>query len=265
MLTIHRGHIVQAGDGVDTVQIPSTSIVEIKWIPHTMMTNGSVTVSFMLPDGSIHNEPDKLHALENSPYRLVFHRGQEDGARNIVEAVNADISSSPIPLPAELEVHPKTPVTLKDINSSTVFVGADHTRIILHEHTISKFQETYPLAGVQIHLENGTELQSRVTATRLLALGVFALAAKKKSGGEKYLKIEGPDFSWVIKVSADQVDRAMRFMSLVQSSVKRESSEDTSEAPKSTNMDIEHLASLHDQGILTDEEFSAAKAKALGI
>jgi hypothetical protein len=28
---------------------------------------------------------------------------------------------------------------------------------------------------------------------------------------------------------------------------------------------IEHLAQLHDSGALTDEEFSAAKAKALGI
>jgi hypothetical protein len=29
--------------------------------------------------------------------------------------------------------------------------------------------------------------------------------------------------------------------------------------------EIEHLAQLHTSGVLTDEEFAAAKAKALGI
>ena len=29
--------------------------------------------------------------------------------------------------------------------------------------------------------------------------------------------------------------------------------------------EVEHLAQLHDSGVLTDDEFAAAKAKALGI
>jgi uncharacterized membrane protein YebE (DUF533 family) len=32
-----------------------------------------------------------------------------------------------------------------------------------------------------------------------------------------------------------------------------------------TTAELERLAQLHQQGVLTDEEFSAAKAKALGI
>ena len=35
--------------------------------------------------------------------------------------------------------------------------------------------------------------------------------------------------------------------------------------PPSPTDEIEHLAQLHASGVLTDEEFSAAKAKALGI
>lgn len=35
--------------------------------------------------------------------------------------------------------------------------------------------------------------------------------------------------------------------------------------PPSETDEIEHLAQLHASGVLTDEEFSAAKAKALGI
>lgn len=35
--------------------------------------------------------------------------------------------------------------------------------------------------------------------------------------------------------------------------------------PEDPADEVEHLAQLHDSGALTDEEFAAAKAKALGI
>ena len=43
---------------------------------------------------------------------------------------------------------------------------------------------------VSVEVEDGEAAQARVTATRLVALGIFALAAKKKSGGDKWLMIE---------------------------------------------------------------------------
>ena len=36
-------------------------------------------------------------------------------------------------------------------------------------------------------------------------------------------------------------------------------------APVDPNAELQNLANLHAQGVLTDEEFAAAKAKALGI
>ena len=36
-------------------------------------------------------------------------------------------------------------------------------------------------------------------------------------------------------------------------------------APADPNAELQNLANLHAQGVLTDEEFAAAKAKALGI
>ena len=36
-------------------------------------------------------------------------------------------------------------------------------------------------------------------------------------------------------------------------------------APADRNAELQNLANLHAQGVLTDEEFAAAKAKALGI
>lgn len=63
----------------------------------------------------------------------------------------------------------------------------------LHEHTIRSGQTVIPLDGATMTLESGSELSSRITATRLVALGIFAIAAKKKTGGEQWLTIENGD------------------------------------------------------------------------
>ena len=63
-----------------------------------------------------------------------------------------------------------------------------------------------------ISLEDGEELQSRVTATRLLMLGVFAFAAKKKTGGNKFITVEGEDFLWALEVGRKKVSNAQRLV-----------------------------------------------------
>ena len=68
-----------------------------------------------------------------------------------------------------------------------------------------------PLSGVCARVEQVTDLQERITATRLVALGVFALAAKKKTGGDSILTIEGPDFLWTIDVPHKKKVDAQRF------------------------------------------------------
>jgi ribosomal protein L7/L12 len=50
----------------------------------------------------------------------------------------------------------------------------------------------YPIAGLTARVEDSGTLNRRITATRLVTLGVFALAAKKKQDDrEVYLTIEG--------------------------------------------------------------------------
>jgi hypothetical protein len=51
----------------------------------------------------------------------------------------------------------------------------------------------HPIAGLVARVEDSGTLNRRVTATRLVAFGVFALAApKKQDDRELYLTIEGP-------------------------------------------------------------------------
>lgn len=68
--------------------------------------------------------------------------------------------------------------------------------------------ETHPLTGVVCAIETGSQLDKRLTATRLVLLGPAAVFVKKSKGGESYLTIEGPDFVWLVKV--DRGERSQR-------------------------------------------------------
>jgi len=75
----------------------------------------------------------------------------------------------------------------------------------------------HSLEAVEVFLEDGEALRSRVTATRLLATGIFAFALKKKSGGESFLTIQGPGFAWVVEVPAKKRGDAQKFAAALRS------------------------------------------------
>lgn len=142
----------------------------------------------------------------------------------------------------------------------------------LTDTSIKKSRETKSLKDVVARVESGSELQSRVTATRLLALSVFAFAVKKTKGGEKYLTIEGPDFVWTAEVKRDKKDisKAMNFVSQINSNAKLvtsqsvNSSEPTTENGLSAADELMKFKELLDSGAITQEEFDAQKTKILG-
>ena len=78
-----------------------------------------------------------------------------------------------------------------------------------------------PVKGVTARVESGAELESRVTATRLVLLGVFAFAAKKKTGGEKFVTIEGPDFVWAMEVDRKHANDAVEFAAAVNNAARK--------------------------------------------
>jgi hypothetical protein len=58
--------------------------------------------------------------------------------------------------------------------------------VTVHQHRITTPHGEDPIAGTNATVD--AQISSRITATRLLAIGVFALAAKKKTGAT-YLSI----------------------------------------------------------------------------
>lgn len=73
---------------------------------------------------------------------------------------------------------------------------------------------------VSVEVEDGEAAQARVTATRLVTLGIFAFAAKKKSGGDKWLMIETKRALLTLHFERKAVDGLMRFVAHTRAAVK---------------------------------------------
>ena len=81
--------------------------------------------------------------------------------------------------------------------------------------------ERVGLSGVGAQVETGSALEKRVTATRLVAMGgVGGLLFKKKSGGESWLTIEGPDVFWTVEVPRGEEQKARNFAAKVNEAAK---------------------------------------------
>lgn len=78
----------------------------------------------------------------------------------------------------------------------------------LYERWIETPHGNGPVAGTVASVD--AQVSSRITATRLVAVGVFALAAKKKTGAN-YLSIDGPALASVIECPPDQGTPARQF------------------------------------------------------
>ncbi|GEL19345.1 hypothetical protein [Pseudonocardia asaccharolytica] len=72
--------------------------------------------------------------------------------------------------------------------------------------------ERRPVAGVSAVVDTAGNINRRVTATRLVAVGVFALALKKKQDDrEVFLLVDGPEFQWVVDVPPAKLAAARSF------------------------------------------------------
>lgn len=67
----------------------------------------------------------------------------------------------------------------------------------------------HDLAGATARVETAGQIERRVTAARLVALGVFAFAAKKnRDDRDLFLTVEGPHVALVRQYAAKDVDEA---------------------------------------------------------
>lgn len=127
-----------------------------------------------------------------------------------------------------------------------------------------------------VHFETVEQINRRITATRLVLLGPFALAFKKKQkDNEKYLTIDfnhkGIENTCVIggKNVADAHSKIFeRYAGFVQRNPKIEANTSNDQSAKLNNDPYEELKKakeLLDMGIISQEEFEAKKKELLNL
>lgn len=116
---------------------------------------------------------------------------------------------------------------------------------------------------VSVEVDGPSEVQKRVTVTRVLALGLIALAVPKK---EKlaYLVIASTDGEAIIEVHSMS---AMQLRAAVQPFGERLTSTDTQRGaltPRSGATDrLVELGELREKGLVTEQEYEALRTKIL--
>ena len=123
-----------------------------------------------------------------------------------------------------------------------------------------------------IHLETQEQLGKRITATRLLTLGVFALAFKKKTkSSEQYFTIDFDDngLSNTVVIGGKYAANAhsqcyRRFQNFLirNPRIEQETVENSSTEPYE---ELKKVKELLDMGIISQEEFDAKKKDLLGL
>lgn len=102
------------------------------------------------------------------------------------------------------------------LNAKTLARKEMFEGVVLTPDEISYKNQIRFIKGGRARVEAGADAQQRVTATRLVALGVFAFAAKKTLGSV-YLIVEHPDYSFVVEVPAKKEAEAREFAAKINS------------------------------------------------
>lgn len=194
-----------------TTVVPISSVVGVVVREASLLRGRFLALSVLTTNGPT-AFPESTAAAAKSPYALRLPSGTE--ARAFADEVLAAKPLEPTPLSAGQGA--------LDAGARVAsFKGDDGTRITLYEHALECNGEIRPVAGVTVDVESGSALKSRITATRMLLMGPFALAFKKSKGGERYLTLEGSDFAWMTKVEDANVETAMGFVAQVRDRARR--------------------------------------------
>jgi hypothetical protein len=149
---------------------------------------------------------------------------------------------------------------------------ANLPRLLVYENEIWRGEPDAPgsiggsIAGARAEVLTQGQNTSRVTAGRIFMLGVFALAAQKKTGSQHYvLKIVAPGFEITYLPVAEASTKQLEvFTTIADFIANRGRQLQPAVSPGSSRADeLSKWAGLHSSGVISDDEFAVKKAELL--
>lgn len=123
----------------------------------------------------------------------------------------------------------------------------------------------FAASPVMASVETEGELRRRVTATRLLAIGIFAFAAKKKVDDRQLYLVIANQTGAISAIAAPPKDTmALRSLAIQINAASQRAQTALPPAPVvDAAQQIQKLAGLRDEGLLTDSEFNMKRDELL--
>lgn len=142
----------------------------------------------------------------------------------------------------------------------TAVIDAENGRLVTPK-------DSYPLAGARAVVETGGQIEKRVTATRLILTGPFALGLRKKNDSRTlYLLVEGDGWAVTEQLKPRMEAQARSFaaqLNAIASSLRPTGDSAASDGGDPLEA-LQRLGELRDQGVITADEFDTKKAELLG-
>lgn len=213
-----------------------------------------------------------LLLTDTQEYRLQMMSNHQDGWQRIAEALAPEGSAEVLAARNEFNDAAKR-LDGTDRRGLTVQSWKPGVIDIRPGNLVHK-GSSYPLPATA-RVETAGDIQKRVTATRLVAVGVFAFAFKKKKDArELYLSVEGTgpgnDWAFVVDVDPSKGKEARDLAARINSAsapgsplAPERPAEPVPAAAEPVADQLVKLADLHQSGALSDDEFAAAKARLL--
>ena len=158
-----------------------------------------------------------------------------------------------------------------NLQYAEVTCGISDEQLLFATNVGKVFGGIYLKSISDIYLDRKTNISQRLTATRILTLGIFSLAAPKSTKTEEYcLVIEWNDESEIIQNTIFEFsgDGSANFANSAFSELKKhiQPNKISNLSTTSSSADeILKLSKLKDDGIISAEEFEAKKKKLLDL
>lgn len=231
--------------------VPLVSIEGVTYKAPSFFANGYMCLRVVMPDGSFSDAVSNTGSAANHPYCMVVPKKTREQFEQLVDDICDALPTTPVPASVDMRTMTKSARQEEKVQASeqrlremrqqeserreasaidtelmppnftnrghsiAKFKADDGTKFEIYQNAVESGHEIHWLKDVHATVEDGSAVQDRITATRIMLVGLFALAWKKKRGGEKWLTISGPDFIWIAEVGRKQIPEAMRFANAV--------------------------------------------------
>jgi hypothetical protein len=271
------GRLARGALGAAERRVLFEEITDRSFKPANIATNGHIEIVTENGKSVFHFMTGKAARAASDAFGLIVERTPTAGDKTAGRGLTTEKGIEGATLKGVFVEIRALRAAMDDRRLATLFPG-----LMFDDETVTYQGVTQSIAGSTAVVDTAGELDRRPTLSRVAVGGVLfgalgavggGLVQKKVDGRQVFVLIDGPLAAWAVPAKPDQYGDATRFVALFNTAAKtaaadapRPRTEEPISAGRAGPGIAEQLASLvklHEQGVLSDQEFAEAKAAVL--